>query len=167
MTSKYKLYLDMDGVVSDMDAMMADITNGASEQPDYPRGKFWGAVSRYNKEVAPFFESLPKTKDADKLVQFATDNFDDVAFLTASGTTPKDGPEQKRRWVEKHYPGMRVIVVTKSAEKAVYANPRSILVDDRDKSINPWRKAGGVGILHTSVNDTINQLSSFMPDHRQ
>lgn len=162
MNNKYKIYVDMDGVVSDMDAKMSEITNGQSDQPDYPRGKFWSAVHRHNKDVEPFFESLPKMQGADQLIKFITDNFEEVAFLTASGTTPKDGPDQKRNWIAKNYPGTKVIVVTKSPEKAVYANPRSILVDDREKSIDPWRRAGGIGILHSDVNQTIAQLEKFL-----
>ena len=162
MNTDYKVYIDMDGVVSDMDAMMSDITNGQSDQPDYPRSKFWGAVSRYNKDVAPFFESLPKMQGADKLVKFITDNFEQVGFLTASGTTPKDGPDQKRKWIAKNYPGMDVIVVTKSPEKAIYANPRAILVDDRDKSIDPWRKAGGIGVLFKNNQQAISELELFL-----
>lgn len=162
MNTTHQLYIDMDGVVSDMDAMMNDITDGASSQPNYPRGKFWGKVSWYDKNVAPFFESLPKMKDADQLIKFATDNFEKVKFLTASGTTPKDGPDQKRRWIAKNYPGIDVIVVTKSPEKAIYANPRAILVDDRDKSIDPFRRAGGIGILFTSTQQAISELQNFL-----
>ena len=162
MNKDYKVYIDMDGVVSDMDAMMSDITNGQSDQPDYPRGKFWSAVARYNKEVGPFFEALPKMPEGDKLVKFVTDNFEQVTFLTASGTTPREGPDQKRKWIAKNYPGMDVIVVTKSPEKAIYANPRAILIDDRDKSIDPWRKAGGIGVLFTSTDQAIAELDKFL-----
>jgi 5'(3')-deoxyribonucleotidase len=162
MNTEYEVLVDMDGVLSDMDTMMDDITDGASSQPNYPRGKFWGKVSYYDKNVAPFFESLPKMKDADQLIKFVTDNFAKVRILTASGTTPKDGPDQKRRWMNKNYPGIEVIVVTKSPEKAIYANPRAILVDDRDKSIDPFRRAGGIGILHTSAATSIEELKNFL-----
>jgi 5'(3')-deoxyribonucleotidase len=162
MNNKYRVFIDMDGVVSDMDAMMNDITNGESRKPDFPKGKYWAAVTRYNNEVAPFFASLPKMPEADKLVQFITDNFEQVAFLTATGTTPKDGADQKRGWLAKNYPGMKVITVVNSAEKAIYANPRAILVDDRDKSIGPWRKAGGIGILFTSTDQAIGELEPFL-----
>ena len=36
-----------------------------------------------------------------------------------------------------------------------------ILIDDTDKKIDMWNKAGGVGILHTSANETISQLQSL------
>ena len=37
-------------------------------------------------------------------------------------------------------------------------NPDAILIDDRLKSIGPWRQKGGIGILHTDANETIRQL---------
>jgi 5'(3')-deoxyribonucleotidase len=162
MNSDYKVYIDMDGVVSDMDAKMEEITDGASGAPDYPKGKFWKAVQRYNDTVGPFFESLPKMDGADNLIKFITDNFEHVAFLTASGTTPKDGPDQKRNWTAENYPGIKTIVVTKSPEKAIYANPRAILIDDRDKSIDPWTRAGGIGILFKNSTQAIDRLSAFL-----
>jgi hypothetical protein len=45
--------------------------------------------------------------------------------------------------------------------KAAYAKPNHILIDDREKSIQPWREAGGIGILHTSAADTISQLQKL------
>ena len=47
------------------------------------------------------------------------------------------------------------------ADKHEYAAPNHILIDDRDKAILPWREAGGIGILHTSANDTIAQLKEL------
>ena len=62
----------------------------------------------------------------------------------------------------KHYPEVECIVVRKSPDKAQYAHPKAILIDDRMKSIEPWRAAGGIGILHTSAEDTIAQLQSII-----
>lgn len=162
MNNKYVVYIDMDGVVSDFDTKFSEITKGQSKKSDFPKGRGWAMISQYDKEVEPFFESLPKMQGADQLVKFVTDSFEKVAFLTATGTTPKNGPEQKHKWIAKNYPGMKVITVTSSPEKAVYANPRAILVDDREKSIGPWRKAGGIGILFTSAQQAIDELSAFL-----
>ena len=53
-------------------------------------------------------------------------------------------------------------MVSKSPDKAEYAHPYSILIDDREKSIDPWRTKGGIGILHTSAEETIAQLQAIV-----
>ena len=38
----------------------------------------------------------------------------------------------------------------------------SILIDDREKNIREWEKAGGIGILHTSTKDTLRKLKRII-----
>ena len=161
--SKYIVYIDMDGVVADFDGKVKQISDGRYQSdPDYTKGMMWRDIKNWDAHVEPWFESLPKMDGADQLVDFITSNFERVKFLTATGSTPKDGPAQKRRWLEKNYPGLEAIAVGASAQKAVYANPRAILVDDRDKSIDPWTRAGGVGILYTNASQAIKELQKFL-----
>lgn len=162
MNSKYKVYIDMDGVIADFDAKVSEITNNKYGLPDFPTGKMWSAIQRYDADVEPFYESLEKMPGADALVDFATSNFSEVAILTATGFTPKNVVEQKGKWIKVNYPGMKLITVTKSPEKAIYANPRAILIDDREKAIDPWKKAGGIGILFTSSGQAIGELKRFI-----
>ena len=42
-----------------------------------------------------------------------------------------------------------------------YAAPNHILIDDRESNIDQWRAAGGIGILHTSASNTIQQLKKL------
>ena len=161
--SKYKVYIDMDGVVSDFDGKLAEISDGRYGNDDtYTKGMMWTDIYRWDKHVEPYFESLAKMKGADALVGFITSNFENVSFLSAGGSTPKDNVQQKKNWVAKNFPGMDVIVVGTSAQKAVYANPMSILIDDRDKSIDPWRRAGGFGILYKNNAQAIKELQKVL-----
>jgi 5'(3')-deoxyribonucleotidase len=162
MNNEYKIYIDMDGVVADFDTKAIEITKGKYKSEDFSNSQFWKTVYAYNSDVGPFFESVPKMKDADELVNYITKNFKNVKFLTATGTTPKDAPEQKRNWINKYFPGIDVITVVNSSHKAIYANPRSILIDDREKAIDPWRKAGGIGILFKNNSQTISELKQFL-----
>ena len=45
--------------------------------------------------------------------------------------------------------------------KAEYSGKNRILIDDRADTIEAWRSNGGIGILHTSANDTIKQLKDL------
>lgn len=151
----FDLYLDSDGVLADFDALAYEILGGRFIH-EVPKGTLWSAVERHGS----FFESLPVMPGADRLVDFVTESglFKSVAVLTATGYTPHDAAEQKRRWYAAWRPDLTVHVVSKSPDKAAFAHPRAILVDDRAKSIDPWVAAGGIGILHTSVDDTIDRL---------
>lgn len=157
----YTLAFDSDGVIADFDKKAVEILGGKRIH-EVPKGTLWSSIERYDREVEPFFESLELMDGAMRLVDFGRDNFKHVFILTASGYTPKNGAEQKKRWYARMFPGMQVIVVPKSPDKAAYANSTTILVDDRAKSIDPWVAAGGIGILHTSVDDTIEQLRAFL-----
>lgn len=158
---EYTVYVDMDGVLAHFDARIKEITG--KESHELKRGHLWSAVQKHNDEVAPFYETLDKMPDADELWNFCKDNFHIVKILTATGHTPKDVVEQKIRWAHKTYgTNTNVKTVASSELKAIYANPRSILIDDREKSIGPWVKAGGVGILHTNAGDSIKQLQKIL-----
>jgi 5'(3')-deoxyribonucleotidase len=152
-----KIYIDSDGVLAGFEAKVNELRASTPTKCG-----MWYLIDIYDKNVEPFFESLPIMDGAHDLVQFALDHFDDVAILTATGRTPKNVGEQKRNWYAKHFPHLEVILVESSGDKAAYACPNSILVDDRDKSITPWMGAGGIGVLHTSVEDTIAQLRALL-----
>ena len=58
-------------------------------------------------------------------------------------------------------PDNRVIFVTDGVDKKQESGPNKILIDDSQKNINSWKSAGGIGILHTSNEDTIKQLMKY------
>ena len=66
----------------------------------------------------------------------------------------------KRMWAKRNLPGVKLILSFANNKKN-YANENSILIDDREKNINQWKEAGGIGILHTSVASTIAQLKEL------
>lgn len=159
----YIVYVDMDGVVADFDAAVKE--RFGKDMGEMKKGELWGKIKHYNDTVAPWFYSLPEMPDAQKLWSFVTGNFEKVAMLTASGSTPRDGAGQKRKWAGEHLGwDVKVNVVLSSGDKAAFANERSILIDDREKAIKPFIAAGGIGILHTSADDTIRTLKVMMED---
>lgn len=157
----YSVAIDSDGVIADFNSKVVEILEG-KQMHEVPKGLLWKEIGRYDRKVEPFFESLGFMDNAHDLVEFAINNFDDVFVLTASGYVPRNAPQQKINWYAKHFPQLRVVVVDKSGDKAAYATPTTILVDDRAKSIDPWVGAGGIGILHTSVESTIEQLRQYI-----
>jgi hypothetical protein len=156
MNEIWTIWVDSDGVVADFESFISQINRQPFNQ--ISKGRMWRSVEEYDRDVGPFFEALPKMADADELLDFVMANFINYGILTASGYVPKGGAQQKRNWYKRLYGNIIVKVVAKSADKAEFANPRSVLIDDRTKSITPWEMAGGVGILHKNAADTIRQL---------
>lgn len=163
---EFDIYLDSDGVIADFSAYVlknyGKLPEALLEKGE--KARFWSWVQRHNDDVEPFFRSLPVMQDAHLLVDFCKSQFRSTKILTARGNTPSNGEEQKVDWYAEHFPGLECIVVRKSPDKAAYAHSRAILIDDRAKSIDPWVEAGGIGILHTSVEDTICQLNELVTD---
>ena len=48
------------------------------------------------------------------------------------------------------------------ALKAEYANPESVLIDDTSSIINDFNAAGGYGILHKEVGETLTILRGLL-----
>ena len=67
---------------------------------------------------------------------------------------------QKLKWLnEKNIPWKANFTRNKE-EKAQYASPTSILIDDSSGCIGPFIAAGGHGILHSHSSETIRILDS-------
>ena len=161
--SNFEIFVDSDGVVCDFSAYTRNHFGRLPEElSGAEKSKFWQWLQHHNDNVEPFFRNLPKMDDADVLMSFLFSTGLPVKILTACGYTPKDAKEQKVEWYAEHYPNVECIVVSKSPDKAEYAHPRAILIDDRNKSLDPWHAKGGIGILHTSAEDTIAQLTAIL-----
>jgi hypothetical protein len=169
MIKGYIIYVDMDGVIADFQGAMVD-RFGWDFNSAPSRRQAWKAIQRYDQDGKSngekgWFYSLPKMKDADKLWAFVTANFANVEILTASGSTPRDAQGQKRAWIGDNFGyDIRVNIVESGAEKASYATEKTVLIDDRQKVINPFINAGGIGVLHTSASKTIATLKTMMGD---
>jgi hypothetical protein len=77
--------------------------------------------------------------------------------------------EGKREWLKKLSPPPKKIIIAGTDEgfegdtsKHRYARDedgdRNILIDDMPRYVEPWRKAGGIAIKHTSAENTKKQL---------
>ena len=170
----YRAAIDLDGVLADFEGRVRELIHlskkesgklmdEAEKEESIDKRLMWKVIHRYD-EHTPFFYTLDKMPDADILWDFILEHFDheDIKILTASGHTPSDAPQQKRRWVRKHFGDYHVEVVAKSPDKAAFATPTTILIDDRAKSLDPWIAAGGIGILHTDAKSTIKQLREIL-----
>lgn len=157
---QYKVYVDLDGVLVDFDSEMARIgfPRAKVENDKVAKSKFWQAVGRLAKEGKPFWGAMNPMPDATQLWNYVKKYNPEI--LSATGHVG-NATQEKHEWVKKYLGDVPVHLTRKSADKAQYAAPNHILIDDRAKSIEPWLAAGGIGILHKNAADTINKLKEL------
>jgi len=158
----YKIFVDLDGVVADLDKHVLELTGKTFPQlrKDDNDDGFQNFVDSQRAEGNTIFDDLPLMPDAQELWNYIVKY--KPSILTATGVPEAEAAAEKIRWVMENLSGYdKIYTVKKSILKAEYAQPNHILIDDRVKSINPWREAGGIGIEHKSAADTISQLKSL------
>jgi len=153
MKGDYKIYCDMDGVLVDFDKGYRDLT-GKEASFDTPKEEFWEPIS---KAGAAFWIKLKWMPDGKQLWDYIKPYNPDLLSAPSREESSKIG---KFTWVKRNLPGTKLIL--RSAErKQEFATPNSILIDDRADNIQRWKDAGGIGIVHTSASDTIQQLKDL------
>lgn len=147
-----QIYLDCDGVLADFDKGAEQVLGARPRafEKRHGLGEFWKRLAR----APDFFDSLEPLPDAMEL--YGAVRHRSPIILTGLPRGNWAEP-QKRRWAERHFPGVEVIT-TSAALKREHCHPGDVLVDDRDKFRHLWEQAGGVFIHHTSAAASIEAL---------
>lgn len=146
------VFLDCDGVLADFDKGAHRIFGmpPAEYEQRFGLKKFWTELAA----TEDFFNTLEPLPDAMELFE-AVRHLDPV-ILTGLPRGNWAEP-QKRRWAERHFPGIEVIT-TSAALKREHCQPGDALVDDREKYRHLWEGAGGIFIHHSSAAASIRRL---------
>ncbi len=149
------IFCDMDGVLVDFDG---EFKRKYGVFPfEISRTDLWETVL----QTKDYWLNLPKTSDADLLIQFL--NQTGYTILTGLPSYGFDKAEkEKRAWLKKHYNKEKDVICCLSKDKPQYGKAQDILIDDRENNIKNWEKMGGIGILHTSAQSTIQQLKNTL-----
>ena len=149
------LYLDMDGVLADFNK---EYTKYDPKKED--RKKFREAVMQHH-----IFEKLDFMPDTQELLNHVSrlQNVR-VEILTSMGTHEPSQANmaqlQKLNWLDAKNIPYKANFTHNKEEKANYATPTSILIDDSAGCIGPFIAKGGHGILHSHAAETIRILDS-------
>jgi hypothetical protein len=153
--TEYTIYCDMDSVLVDFDLGYQELTGMTTQQADANGVEaFWAPLT---KAGAKFWITLQWMPDGKQLWDYIK-KYNPI--LLSAPSREESSKLGKRVWVKRELPGVKLILKYAS-QKQEYASPTSILIDDRQKNIDQWEAAGGIGILHTSTPDTIKQLQQL------
>lgn len=157
----------MDGVVADFEGRYFSMFG---KSPTDARD-----AKEFNPNWAKFilskqFKTLDWWPGAEKLLDFIKKvNMlgVEVEMLTSSGGKKyhEEVASQKVYWLCSRGIPYVANVVSGRRLKSNYATPETILVDDTEDVIDDFNKAGGHGILHRNVDDTIEKIKSLLDIH--
>lgn len=160
-----KIYLDMDGVISDFHKKYVELFNvhpsGYRERKEEENGYWDQFVNDKN------FEKLDWYPGGVELLAFIQQLDIPVEILTSSGGKKHHEAvaAQKKVWLNKHGFTYPVNVVAGRDKKAHFATHDSLLIDDTADVIEGFVAAGGIGILHKGdVGQTIETLQKHLDE---
>ena len=147
-----QIFLDCDGVLADFDAGAEAILGlrPSAFEKRYGAREFWKRLALADD----FFGSLPPMADAMELYDAVRHRSPIILTGLPRGAWAEP---QKRRWAERHFPGVPVIT-TMAALKHEHRHPGDVLVDDRDKHRHLWEREGGLFIRHKTARISIEEL---------
>jgi hypothetical protein len=124
-----------------------------------------------------FFKKLDVLEGAYDLLDCVQSIDPTFTFLTCPAghmynTKERDCRREKIAWAVKHFGKRYTFNFIADKKKHLYAIPSQepgtrelkILIDDRYRFLKPWKEAGGIPILHTSVESTCKQLRDITND---
>jgi|TARA_R110002051_G_scaffold268770_1_gene328807 hypothetical protein len=151
----YKIYCDMDGVLVDFESGYEKLT-GIDLKGEYRPGveDFWKPIEQAGVK---YWASLKWMPDGKQLWGYIKQYTPELLSAPSKSESSKIG---KYVWVKNNLPGTKLIL-RYASQKQQLATPESILIDDRQVNIDQWEAAGGIGILHTSADNTISQLKEL------
>lgn len=158
----FKIYLDMDGVITDWFKAFRDLgkdvtkgLEGNEFEDKFGRDALWELIAKEGK--LEFWSEMEWTKDGKKLWNYVKKYNPTILSTPAKSKFSKDG---KKIWIERELGKDVPFIFAK--DKWKYADMNSILIDDYDKKINDWVNLGdGVGVLHFSADKTIEELKRY------
>lgn len=146
---KPALFLDVDGVFADFEGAVEALFGRPVAQ--VPRREMWGRIHR----TRGFWSNLVLLPGADRL--WAHCEPYGPVFLTGILTGDRTCAPGKVEWVRRHFRTDRVICCM-AKDKPKHGMPGDVLVDDRERNLEAWEAMGGRGVLHRSVEGTIEAL---------
>jgi hypothetical protein len=154
---EYTIYSDMDGVLVDFNERFKRFSKGippTEYEQKFGKDKFWELVDGIGVR---FWVGMDWMSDGRQLWDYIKSY---NPTLLSSPSRSDHSRLGKRIWRKRNLPSTK-LVLAQAIKKQNYANPNSILIDDRASNIDQWIKAGGIGILHTDTASTINKLKEL------
>ena len=174
-TSKYQIYCDMDGVLTDFERRFHDKLNTVGKE-HYPLRDILKVVKPKDFEAifgitefwkfidqtvgVGFWAGMPWMENGKDLWNFISKYNPELLTSPSRDNTSRLG---KQLWAKHNLDPKPRVIFAYSADKQRYANENSILIDDKPSNIEQWRAAGGIAFRVKNGDNTeaINGLKEL------
>lgn len=163
------IYMDLDGVLCDLVAGLRPFHSFDLET--WPLGEYDLHKSLnlteevWDKCNEKWWSELPKTKDADTIMNFAV-SLKPKRIHILTQTPPRNKQScviGKKNWIKKHYSDLHYSIIS-DVNKDCWASVDTLLIDDSDKNVNGFLKAGGMTFLIPRVWNSQHFHRSLLKD---
>jgi len=158
------IYCDMDGVLVDIIGGMTSLAGIHRLAPDQFETWLEKNKKKFDAEHPNLFAHLPWMTDGKRLWAYITRYGAHILSAHTKSWQPTSKPD-KMAWIKANMspiPHNIHLVLRKDKQKYAKLNGiPNILIDDYPPNIKEWNAAGGIGILHTSAEDTIQRLKKL------
>lgn len=161
----FKIYVDMDSVLCDFDKRYRELFGFISkEYSEWDRNNKADSKRWTQFVETRQFETLDWFEGGQSLISILNTLKYPKYILSSTGGQKynKEVAEQKEVWLKNHNIDYPRFFVPGRKYKAEYADKNSILIDDTKEVIQYFNEAGGNGILHISLDRTLDQLSTLL-----
>lgn len=142
----------MDGVLTDFNKGYEELTGIVLDKDEHRSdSKFWEPIEKAGYDYWINLKWLP---DGHTLWDFISPYNPTILSAPSRQVESRVG---KVDWVNRELPGTPLILRS-AKHKKDFAAPDAILIDDRADNVKGWIESGGKGILHTSAEETIDEL---------
>jgi len=155
-----KIYVDMDGVLTNFEDAVRDLGQGQGLKQDATEEEKNQMYRAIDKAGVTFWENMKWAPDGKKLWN-ALKKYNPV--LLSSPAQFRGAPSGKLTWVNREIPGTSLFL---EDQKSFYADSDAILIDDMLKNVSAWRECGGVGIHHKDADTTLAELKEILDQPR-
>lgn len=151
------VFFDIDGVLGDFDS---HLDAHGFRGPD--------GQTLWDKLTLDWWTGMPAIAGAADFFMAVTQHAE-TRFLTAP-VLSAECFYGKAQWVQSLLPdegkyALKRLIIASSKDKQYLAGPNRILIDDRQKNIDEWVAAGGIGILYNGDFAAVAaELKKYLPD---
>ena len=147
-----QIFLDMDGVITDFVQYFID--HYSIDPNPLPDEELWPKVHK----IPGFWRTLPWMPDGKKLWDFVRQY--EITILTSPSRSDERSKPEKLIWVRREL-GEVPVIFARAGTKKDHLSVGDILIDDRLENLRDLPKDVH-GILHTSADTTINELTRII-----
>lgn len=169
--SNLKVFLDMDGVLTDFTGACEKLNEYMMVWYAADRDRFWKHITEAG---AGFWSDMPWMDGGKELHRFLKNSGLHPTILSALPSPERklamaNARKGKIEWLKKELgtPYANNAILCFRQEKALQSGISRILIDDNKDNIREWEEAGGTAILHKNTNRTIRCLGRIVKEEQK